>query len=121
MANYKITNVTNLAGKREIGFNTTISIDYVDSMMKKSIMVKPGETVFLQIGSLPLSVHRLRVKKLVNVVEVSDNEMKNSMNVGKPIVLPKVVEAIVETAEETERVAAVASKKKTGKRESVET
>jgi hypothetical protein len=113
MANYRITNVTNLAGKREIGFNSTLSIDYVESMMKKSISIKPGETVFLQISSLPLSVHRLRVKKLITVVEVSDSEMKNNLNASRPMVIPKGVE----TAEETEkRITTSTPKKKTGKK-----
>jgi hypothetical protein len=92
MANYKITNLTNTAGKRDLKFNTTLSIDYVDSMQRKSIQVKPGETIFLQIHSLPLSVHKLRVKKLISVIEVSTNELNNSMNAGKPVVTTAPVE-----------------------------
>jgi hypothetical protein len=113
MTNYKITNITDGAGKRDSKFNTTLNIDYVDAMMKKSIEIKPGETVFLKIHSLPLSVHRLRVKKLISVVEVNDNELRNNMNVNRPVVLPKGVE----TAEETEkRITAATPKKKPGKK-----
>lgn len=85
MANYKITNLTNLAGKRDMKFNSVLDIDYVDNMTKKSIKVKPGETVFLQIKSLPTSVHKLRVRKLISVVEVSNTELKNNMNAAKPV------------------------------------
>ena len=88
MANYKITNITNTAGKREIGFNSTLNIDYVDSMMKRTVKVKPGEVVFLRIHSLPMSVRKLRVKKFISVVEITDNELKNSMNLNKPIITP---------------------------------
>ena len=110
MANYKITNITNTAGKREIGFNSTLNIDYVDSMMKRTVKVKPGEVVFLRIHSLPMSVRKLRVKNFISVVEVTDNELKNSMNINKPVITPPV---IVETPEEVEiRV----EKKKTGKK-----
>jgi len=77
---YKITNITNLAGKRDIKFNSILDIDYVDSMMKKNIKVKPGETIYLQISSLPLSVHRLRVKKQISVVEISNSELKNEID-----------------------------------------
>jgi len=78
-------NVTNLIGKRDSRFNTTLDIEYVDSMVKKTIKIKPGETVYLQISSLPLSVHSLRVKKLINVAEVSINELKNSIAASRPI------------------------------------
>jgi len=84
MVTYKITNITNLAGKRDIKYNSTLDIDYVDSMMKKTIKVMPGETVYLQISSLPLSVHRLRVKRLISVVEITDTELKRTMNAAKP-------------------------------------
>ena len=93
MSIYKITNITNLAGKRDLQFNSILDISYVDEMMKKSVKVKPGETVYLTILSLPLSVHRLRVKKLVSVVEITKTELKNVMNIVKPIV-PKKVEIV---------------------------
>ena len=114
MANYKITNITNLAGKRDARFNTILSIDYVDNMMKKTIKIKPNETVFLQIHSLPLSVHKLRVRKLISVVEISNTELTNNMNVGKP--KPKPV--VEETAEEIEK--RTLTKKKTKKSHEIE-
>jgi hypothetical protein len=83
MNNYKITNLTNTAGKRDPKFNSTLDIDYVDAMMKKTVKVKPGETIFLQISTLPLSVHRLRVKGLISVVEISQSELKNTMEATK--------------------------------------
>ena len=91
MTNYKITNITNTTGKRSIRFNSTLDIEYVDKMQKKIIQVEPGETVFLKIHTLPLSVHKLRVRKLINVVEITDVELKNSMN-NKPVYLPPVIE-----------------------------
>lgn len=113
MSNYKITNLTNSAGKRDARFNSILDIDYIDEMQKKSIKIKPGETVFLQIHSLPLSVHRLRVKKLISVVEIGDNELKNNMNVTRPVV---VVPKNMETAEETEKRITATPKKKSGKK-----
>ena len=112
MTNYKITNTTNTAGKRDAKFNTTLSIDYIDSMMKKNINIKPGETIFLQIYSLPLSVHRLRVKKLISVVEVSNNELKNTLNITKPSVIPPVIQILEVDENKTESI----TRKKTGKK-----
>jgi len=84
MNTYKITNLTNQAGKRDVKYNSTLDIVYVDSMMKKTVKIKPGETVYLTISSLPLSVHRLRVKKLISVVEIGKTELKQTMNVPVP-------------------------------------
>ena len=121
MTNYKITNITNTAGKRDPKFNTTLNIDYVDSMVKKNITVKPGETIFLQINSLPLSVHRLRVKKLISVVEVSNNELKNSLNITKPAVIPPVIEIPEVDENKTESTTRKKSGKKSHEAEVVDT
>lgn len=117
MAIYKITNITNLAGKREANYNSSVDITYVDSMMKKTITIKPSETIFLQIYKLPISVQKLRVKKLVTVIEVSATELRNSMNTGKPIIqLPKAVEQSNE--EEDKKSAKRKAEKKIHKEES---
>lgn len=84
MNTYKITNITNLIGKRDVKFNSTLDITYVDSMIEKTIKIKPDETIYLQISSLPLSVHRLRVKKLISVVEISDNQFKRRLEIITP-------------------------------------
>jgi len=98
MNTYKITNLTNFAGKRETKYNSTLDIEYVDSMMTKTIKVKPGETVYLQISSLPLSVHRLRVKKLISVVEIGESELKNNIDALKPASVKKP-EVVVENVD----------------------
>lgn len=113
MSNYKITNITDTTGKRSTRFNSTLDIDYVDEMQKKSIKIKPGETVFLQIHSLPLSVHKLRARKLVSVVEISNSELKNNMNAVKPPIISSVV---IETPEENEVKAESTAKRKGGKK-----
>jgi len=118
MTNYKITNLTNTAGKRDMKFNTTLNIEYVDEMKKKTINVKPGETVYLQISSLPLSVHRLRVKKLISVVEVSNNELNNSMNTTKSHAIPPIIETL---EEQESRIASIGKKRIVKKSHEAET
>jgi len=110
MNTYKITNITNLANKRDLQYNTILNIDYVDEMNKKTIKVKPGETVYLKISSLPLSVHKLRVKKLVSVVEITSTELNNRMNANKPVIPQPIAEH--ETTEESERKSAGGKKKR---------
>jgi len=115
MNTYKITNLTNTVGKRDPKFNATLDLDYVDAMMKKSIKIKPSETIFLQISTLPLSIHRLRVKGLISVVEVGPSELKNNMETTNKLRKPKK-EAVAETVEVTDEVKATQPKKRTGRK-----
>lgn len=78
MANYKITNVTDKLGKRDFKSNSELEITVVSGMIKKTIKLKPNDSVFLKTDSLPLSVHRLRVKGLITVTQVDDKEMPSS-------------------------------------------
>lgn len=87
MSTYKITNISQLAGKRDIKYNSTINIEYVDEMVKKTITIKPNETIYLTASSLPLSVHRLRIKNLITVSEISTSELNKLLNDVKPRVV----------------------------------
>jgi hypothetical protein len=115
MNTYKITNLTNTAGKRDPRFNSVLDIDYVDAMMKKTIKINPGETIFLQIPTLPISVHRLRVKKLISVVEIGPSELRNTMDASNRLRPKKeIVAEVLETAEEAKVTAQ--TKKRGGKK-----
>jgi len=129
MSTYKITNITNLAGKRDFKFNTELSIDFVDNMVKKTIKVKPNDSVFLSVKSLPLSVHRLRVKGLITVSEIGETELAKTISANKPVQKPKIlksskpksikVEEVVKTDEPEDSTKAY-GKKKAVKKEVVE-
>jgi hypothetical protein len=75
MATYRITNITNTVGKRDFKYNSPLDVSYVDGMMKKTVKVKPGGSIYLTVQTLPLSIHRLRVKGLVTVIEVTSAEV----------------------------------------------
>ena len=97
MKTFKITNVSNLAGKRDSKFNMSIDIEYVDNRTKKIIQLKAGETVFLTVGSLPLSTQRLRIKKLITIEEISLVEQNKLREKSKPqpITSPKSAKKVV--------------------------
>lgn len=76
MKTFKITNITNLLGKRSFKQNSELEAEYVDGMIKKTLKIKPQETVYLSLQSLPLSIHRLRIKGLVTVTELAAKEIK---------------------------------------------
>jgi hypothetical protein len=83
MKAYKITNITHLLGKRNVKYNTELDAEYVDGMMKKTLTIKPQESTYLSLQTLPISIHRLRIKGLVTVKEISDKEMKNIIKLTK--------------------------------------
>lgn len=103
MSTYKITNITNLANKRDFKFNSVLDIEYVDNMVKKVVKIKPGNTVYLTVSSLPLSVHKLRVKNLITVVEISASELANSMNTPKTETAKPVVKETTEIHSEAKK------------------
>lgn len=72
MSTYKITNITNFLGKRDYNYNSNLDVEFVDNMMKKIVTIKPNDSVYLTIQSLPLSIHRLRVKNLITVSETNE-------------------------------------------------
>jgi hypothetical protein len=106
MNTYKITNITNTVGKRDFKYNSDLNIEYVDNMVKKSIKIRPNNSIYLTVSSLPLSVQKLRVKGLVTVSEIGATELAKTMNDAKQKVLKKV-----ETVEEIEEKKISQSKK----------
>ena len=113
---YKITNITNLLGKRDLNFNSTLKIKYVDEMRKKTVELKPQEVMFLSITNLPLSVHRLRIKKLVSVTQVANKEMVREMVIAKP---PPPPPAKVKKEKEPKKEKVVDAKEEKEKNEKV--
>ena len=102
MVNYKITNITNQLGRRDPNFNSVLDIEYIDGFIKKIFKLMPNQTVFMNLVSLPLSVHKMRMKKFVIVNEVSDSVVQNEMN--KYIVVNNIVPNIpVEESEESKQ------------------
>jgi hypothetical protein len=119
MKTFKITNITNFAGKREPKFNTAIDIEYIDNRTKKIINLKAGKEVFLTVDSLPLSIHRLRIKKLITIEEVNLSEQNKLTEKSKPIkkvIIEKpkpIKKVIIEKKEEFEVEKKNSIKKKT--------
>jgi hypothetical protein len=79
MNNYKITNITNFVAKRAQNNNAVVDITYVDGMIVKTIKLKPAETLFLTVKELPISVRNLIMKKMIDVVEISETQLKTIM------------------------------------------
>lgn len=108
MGTYKITNITNLLGKRDYKYNSTLDVDYVDGLIKKKLKIKAGGSVNLTIESLPLSVHRLRVKNFIIVNEIE--KVEEAKPKKKKVVASKPKQ---KTKKETPKKTTTTSSKKT--------
>lgn len=94
MNTYKITNITNLSNKREFKHNSPLDITYVDNLATKKVTIKAGESIYLKVKSLPMSVRKLRVENLVTVVEVSDAEIASILNSKQNLKSPAITKSV---------------------------
>jgi len=87
MKYFKIKNLTNTLKKRNARANIVLEITYIDNMVKKSKKIHPDEVLFLQLISLPLSIHKMRINGLIAVNEISRDEflMEQKKSVVKKI------------------------------------
>lgn len=76
MNTYKIINITDKLGKREMNSNSPLKIEYLDGMERKTMILKPNEEVYFTTNSLPISLHKYRVKGLVSISDVTDKELR---------------------------------------------
>lgn len=72
MNTYKIENITNLLDKRNVYYNTNVEIKFVVDMIYKTVSLKPGKSLYMNIEKLPLSIHQLRINGLINVIRMND-------------------------------------------------
>ena len=75
MGIYKLTNITDKIGKRDLKYNSILEIEYIDKMVKKAIKLSPNEICYLTVTSLPISIQRLAIKNLITISEVSSEEL----------------------------------------------
>lgn len=74
MGYFKIKNITNTLGKRDINKDRELSVEYNIGFTKKVHKIKSGDELIISSKSLPVSAHQLRLKGLATVVEISENE-----------------------------------------------
>lgn len=99
MSIYKIINTSNLLGKRSLRYNSPVEIEYVNNLVKEKISIKAGDIAYINLPSLPISVHKLRAENLIAVSEVSITEM-NAVLQSK-ITFDKARESVVENTTDT--------------------
>lgn len=77
MAKYKIINLTNLLGKRDSKYNKVININYIQGVERKSIGIIAGDTLFIELQSVPIEIQRLRLNGYIIIEQISDTQFES--------------------------------------------
>ena len=88
MSTFRIVNLTSQLGKRDANYNSPLKVDYVDGMDRKTLVIGPDQTAYLTVPSMPISLHRMRIKGWVKVDEISKKELKKEMDAEKKVNKP---------------------------------
>jgi hypothetical protein len=106
MAHYKIKNITDKFGKRHVNKDSVLNIEYHVGFQKKYRRLAAGDEIVLSCRTLPVSIHTLRAKKMITVMEISENEFArlqkpSARKKETPKAEVKTVEVVDEVPEET--------------------
>ncbi|NJO65108.1 MAG: hypothetical protein HC836_45465 [Richelia sp. RM2_1_2] len=87
MAYFKVKSVTNRLAKRDIFYNAVLEIEINAKFDHETHKLGAGRELVINAENLPLSVHKLRAKKLVEVIKISEDaylkQAANKMNASK--------------------------------------
>jgi len=92
MGYFKITSLTGKLPKRHQYKDKAINIDYRNNYKQTSRSLPVGGSLYISSPSLPVNLHKLRMKKLISVIEISKNAFMKLKN-PKPVAPPVVEEA----------------------------
>ena len=77
MVYYKITSLTSKLAKRHADKDATLKIAYRSKFSEKEHLLPVGGILYISSPSLPINLHKLRMKKLISIVELNkDTFMK---------------------------------------------
>lgn len=88
MANYKITNITKSLDKRNPNYNSIVTIEYPENMLKKNVTINPDNQIVMVLSSLPQSITHLRMNKAIMVEEINEFQVNKLMDKQKPLEIP---------------------------------
>lgn len=91
MNTYKIINLTYRLNKRDSNYNSVLNMEYVDQMERKVLKLMLNKTTYFTSVTIPLSLHKLRMKGLVSVTTLNEQELlklqkeSSGKEISKPI------------------------------------
>ena len=120
MSYYKIKNITGKLPKRHINKDMDLKIEYHVGFQKKYHTLGADNEIVLSCRKLPVSIHNLRAKQLINVIEISENEFmrlqKPSAKKTQPISTKVKTEPVAQPISTKVKTEPVAKKKTTRKK-----
>lgn len=102
MGYYKLKNITNTLGKRDMNLNTVQNITFKDIIGVNNIALNPGSEIIIEATYLPVSAQKLRADGLITVVEIDKNAYQKLLNAQDARLNEKNAAALVRPAVETE-------------------
>lgn len=85
MANYKIKNITKNLEKRNPNFNSNVGVEYIDSMVKKTVQLKPDQEIIMVLNMISPSINRLKQKNMIIIEEINDHQVNKMMAVKEVV------------------------------------
>jgi hypothetical protein len=79
MSTFKITNKTSSLGKRNPKYNSPIRIEYAEKMTMKNTLIKPGDSTYLTIPKLPLSIQKQKMQGYLDIQNIAPNQLSSLM------------------------------------------
>ena len=73
MVYYKVRSLTSKLSKRHAMKDATLNIEYRESFKQKKYELTPNGVLYISSPSLPVNLHKLRMQKMVTIVELSKN------------------------------------------------
>ena len=92
MAHYKIKNITGKLPKRHVDKDRVLNVEYHVGFQKKFRKLNAGEEILLTCKTLPVSIHTLRTKNLITIIEINENEFNRLQKPSAKKVPAKVIE-----------------------------
>ena len=112
MAFFKIKNICDTLGKRDINKDRVVDIEYSVGFQKKTYKLNSGDEVVISCKTLPVSVRSLRVKELITVQEIDEHEFHRLQKPSAKKVEKKNSSEITTTTTTTAPPVKVTKKKK---------
>jgi len=115
MKYFKIRNVTDSLGKREIRFNSDLDVEFITGFVKDSIVLKPNQQLYMKTKTLPITLHKMRLQGLISIVEVDSKEyelelLKRKLHYEKAVEDAKKMKKKEETKKTTKKTTATKPK-----------
>lgn len=84
---YKIFNRTFRLDKRDADYNKTLYFDVPEGFHMKTYTIRPSQLIYMELSDIPISLRKLRMKGLITILQVTDDEYYNELDKHNKIIM----------------------------------